>query len=54
MNLKINNVQGYSGVVTIRTDGNDIPLERFWRKRIQDAKIDHCVEIITKVKGESK
>lgn len=46
MKLKINNVSGYSGTVEIKTDVNNIPLERFWRRRLKDAKIDNCVEIV--------
>jgi hypothetical protein len=46
MKLKINSVPGYSGAVTIQTDGNDIPLDKFWRNRLKDAKTDNCVEVI--------
>lgn len=46
MKLKINNVPGYSGTVEIKTDKNDVPLDRFWRRRLKESKIDNCVEII--------
>lgn len=48
MNLKINNVAGYSGTVSIKTNSNDVPLLKFWRKRLRDSKIDNCVELIPK------
>ena len=51
MKLKINNVSGYSGIVTIQTNGAGIPLEKFWRKRLKDAETDNCVEV---VKAETK
>lgn len=44
--LKINKVPGYAGTVTVQTDNNDVPLERFWRNRLKDAKADNCVEIV--------
>lgn len=46
MKLKINNVPGYSGTITIETDGAGMPISKFWRRRIKDAEIDKCVEII--------
>lgn len=56
MKLKINNVPGFSGVIAIQTDENDVPLKRFWRNRLKDSVTDHCVEIvkspIKKPKGE--
>lgn len=32
--------------VTVQTDDNGVPLERFWRNRLKDAKTDNCVEVI--------
>ena len=46
MKLKINKVPGYNGVVNIETDFQGTPKLLFWRRRLQDAKIDNCVEII--------
>lgn len=46
LKLKINHVPGYSGTVTVQTDDNGVPLERFWRNRLKDAKTDNCVEVI--------
>ena len=45
--LKINNVPGYSGTVTIDADKNGTPLEKFWRKRMKEAEADNCVEVVT-------
>ena len=45
MKLKVNNVPGYSGIINIEDD-NGIPIDKFWRNRLEDAKIDNCVEII--------
>lgn len=45
MNLKINNVPGFSGTITIE-DNAGIPVDRFWRNRLKDAKIDNCVEVV--------
>lgn len=42
--LKINNVPGYTGVITVKTDANGVPLDKFWRNRLRDAESDKCVE----------
>ncbi len=55
MKLKINNVPGYSGTITIE-DNKGIPVDRFWRNRLKDSKTDNCVEVVTtraKVKKET-
>jgi len=31
--------------VTIETDKDGTPLERFWRRRFKDAETDNCLEI---------
>lgn len=54
MKLKINNVKGYSGVIEIATDKNGIPLNKFWRNRIADSKVDKCVEILKSTKRKEK
>lgn len=49
MKLKLNQpMAGYEAgrEVTIQTDRNGVPLEKFWRRRIRDAKIDNCVEVV--------
>ena len=45
--LKINHVPGYSGTIPVQTDDNKVPLERFWRNRLKDAKTDNCVEVVS-------
>ena len=32
--------------VTVKTDISGIPLEKFWRRRLRDANIDNCVEVV--------
>ena len=54
MKLKINNVPGHTGVVTIQTDVNGVPLKKFWRNRLKDAKTDKCVEVIKDITLKSK
>lgn len=47
--IKVNQViPGYSAgkTVPIKTDDIGIPLDKFWRDRLQDAKTDNCIEII--------
>ena len=52
MKIKINNVKGYSGALTIKTDANGVPLDKFWRRRLKDAETDNCVEIIKRSKSK--
>jgi len=44
--LKINSVPGYTGTITIKTDSNGVPLDKFWRNRIKESELDNCVEIV--------
>ena len=46
MKLKINNVPGHQGIIDVQTDVNGLILNKFWRNRLRDSKIDNCVEII--------
>lgn len=32
--------------VSIQTDSNGTPLDRYWRNRLRDSVIDNCVEIV--------
>ena len=36
--------------VAVQTDEAGVPLEKFWRRRIRDAKIDNCVEVVAQPK----
>lgn len=56
--LKLNQpMQGYEAgrQVTVQTDSAGVPLEKFWRRRMRDSKIDNCVELVkpTRSKKES-
>lgn len=31
----------------IKVDKNGIPLDHYWRRRLEDSKIDGCVEIVS-------
>lgn len=49
MKLKLNKpMRGYEAgrEVTIQTDRSGVPLEKFWRRRLKDAKTDNCVEVV--------
>lgn len=49
MKLRLNQpLAGYEvgREVTIQTDRNGVPLEKFWRRRLKDARIDNCVEVV--------
>ena len=50
-NIKVkvlSNIPGYQKgqIETVETDINGTPLLRSWRRRLEEAKIDNCVEII--------
>ena len=52
--LKINNADGYAGIVTIATDENGTPLDQKWRRRLKDAQFDNCVELVKDKKTRGK
>ena len=33
-------------IIKIRVDKNGTPIDRCWRDRMKDAKIDNCVELV--------
>lgn len=49
-------------IISIDFNENDVPVDRFWSRRFQDAKRDNCIEVIEpkkpakeeKKKGKSK
>ncbi len=55
MKLKINRAfAGYkAGTITV-PDKNGVPLDQYWRRRLRDAKIDNCVEVVTDPKPKPK
>lgn len=42
--------------VALGVDGNGVPIDRLWRRRVRDAKIDGCltVAVVPKTKEQSK
>ena len=48
MKLKLNcDLNGHKkGTIIKVNDNNGIPLDSFWRRRLKDAEIDNCVEIV--------
>jgi uncharacterized protein YuzE len=33
--------------IRVEVDSKGVPVSQFWRRRLLDAKIDNCVEVIT-------
>ena len=33
--------------VVIATDSEGVPLDKFWRRRLRDSKVDGCCEVVT-------
>lgn len=55
--LKINKpLAGHQAgsVISIKTDKQGTPIDRYWRDRMKDAKIDSCVEPVKSKKKENK
>ncbi len=49
LKVKINGtIVGYSvgQVISIVADDNETPFDEFWRRRLKDAEIDNCCEIV--------
>jgi len=49
IDIKINKpFPGYQvdQIVTIQVDSDGTPLNVFWRRRLKDAKMDNCCEIV--------
>jgi len=34
-------------IIDLKDDGHGTPLDMYWARRIEDAKIDNCVEVIS-------
>jgi len=54
--LKINsNIGGKKkgDVIKVKVDGNGTIVDRYWRDRARDSKIDRCVEFVQKKKPTS-
>lgn len=54
--LKLNTpLRGHNAGVTVRVKArNGVLLDQYWRRRLQDAAIDNCVEIIQPRKENHK
>ena len=33
-------------LVTVAVDVNGVPIEKYWRSRLEDSKIDNCIEVL--------
>lgn len=47
--IKINGtIVGYKvdQVINVAADKHGTPLDQFWRRRLKDAEIDHCCEVV--------
>lgn len=55
--LKLNTaLRGHDAgaVVRIKTDKNGIPVDGYWRRRLNDAETDGCVQIVEQEKPRKK
>lgn len=49
MKIKVNgSIPGFTKeqIVEVETDEDGTPLEFLWRRRLKDAKVDNCCEVI--------
>jgi len=46
LNLDLGGKYKKGMLVSIEVDREGTPLERFWRNRMRDSKLDNCVEIV--------
>ena len=55
MKIKLNaDLNGHKKDETIEIkDDKGVPLDQYWRKRLRDAKIDKCVEIVGNKKAKA-
>lgn len=40
--------------VTLDVDNNGVPIDRLWRRRVRDAKIDDCLTVAVSPKTEEQ
>lgn len=40
-------------IITVDTDSNGTPVDRYWRRRLKDAEIDNCCEAVMTEKPAS-
>ena len=47
-------------IITVEIDSNKVIIDRYWRRRLEDAALDGCVEVVKnevtkhEIKGEKK
>ncbi len=42
-------------IITVEIDSNKVIIDKYWRRRLEDAALDGCVEIVKKeIKGDKK
>lgn len=55
MKVRINKVLGYvKGQVIIIDDIAGVPVSQFWRRRLKDAALDNCVEVVASKQTKTK
>lgn len=55
MQIKLNrDLAGYraGNIIKIKSDNNNIPLNQYWRRRLEEAKLDSAIEIIQDKKSK--
>lgn len=51
----LKDIPGHKAGKTVKVNvNNGIPVDHFWRRRLQDAKLDQCVEIVKAKKSTLK
>ena len=48
--IKLKIKKAFSGfiidqVISVEVDSDGVPVDRFWRRRLRDSKVDGCVEL---------
>jgi len=41
-------------IIQIETDGENTPIDKYWRRRLKDAPFDNCVEAVTDSKSKKE
>lgn len=41
-------------VVVVPSDDEGTPLDQYWRRRLKDAKVDNCCEVVTESEPEQE
>lgn len=55
--LKINKpLKNYASgsIVDVEVDANNQPINVYWQRRLQDAELDNCVEIVAEKANKNK